>query len=140
MVLPSITITGRLTRDPQARFTNTGKAVTTLSVAANEYRQRNGEWEQTGVFFVDAEVWDAKAEQVNELNLQRGQSVIVHGQFYTHQYETKDGARRSEPLLRVWAVAPLPEQERQQQQQESPARQQDSPPATATGYSDEPPF
>ncbi|MFN2503368.1 MAG: single-stranded DNA-binding protein, partial [Acidimicrobiales bacterium] len=71
----TIQLIGRLTQDPELRYTNTGLATTKLRLAVPR-RKRNGE-EQPPVY-VDVVTFDKQAEAVAE-HLEKGRRVAVTG-------------------------------------------------------------
>jgi single-strand DNA-binding protein len=94
MTLPTIHATGRLTSDVELRFTGSGKAVASLSIACNESRKdQAGNWETVSTTFLDVDLWESEAEQAAEI-LRRGSEVTVDGQLQTEEYETKSGEKR----------------------------------------------
>jgi single-strand DNA-binding protein len=93
MALSKIQIIGNLGRDPELRYTPSGRPVTTFSVAVNQSskNQQTGEWvEATDWFRVS--VWGDRAERAAE-NLRKGSRVFVDGRFRTREYETNDGRK-----------------------------------------------
>ncbi|HEB65402.1 MAG TPA: single-stranded DNA-binding protein [Chloroflexi bacterium] len=75
-----ITIVGNLGRDPELRYTPTGQAVTTMSVATNrQYTASNGEQVKETTWF-RVTVWGKQAETVNQY-LRRGSKVLVVGRL-----------------------------------------------------------
>ena len=76
-----VLLTGRLTRDPEMRSLPSGKAVTTFSVATNEYR---GGAERTEYHSVVA--WERLAEICGQY-LGRGQMVSLEGRLQTRRWE-----------------------------------------------------
>ncbi len=75
-----ITIVGNLGRDPELRYTPTGQAVTTMSVATNrQYTTSNGEQVKETTWF-RITVWGKQAETVNQY-LRRGSKVLVTGRL-----------------------------------------------------------
>jgi len=87
-------IIGNLGRDPEMRYTPSGRAVTEFSVAVNQStkNQQTGEWvEATDWFRVT--VWGDRAERTAE-QLRKGNRVFVEGRFRTREYEARDGQRR----------------------------------------------
>lgn len=116
MSLPTINATGRLTADPELRFTSSGKAVASLSVACNESRKdQAGNWETVSTTFLDVDLWEAEAEQAAEI-LRRGSEVTISGQLQTEEYETKAGDKRRKFKVK-WAkvTIPLPKREAPEQ-------------------------
>lgn len=82
-----VIIVGHLTRDPEVRYTQTGKAVTTFSVAVN-----TGYGENKRADFIPVVVWDKLAEVCGN-NLTKGRRVLVEGRLQIRNYE-KDGQKR----------------------------------------------
>ena len=69
----SITVIGNITRDPELRFTNSGRPQVSFGLAVNRRYQQNGEWvEQTSFFNIVA--WAQLAENVSE-SLSKGSRV-----------------------------------------------------------------
>lgn len=87
-----IFIHGRLTREPEIRYTRTGKSVASFSVAVN---RRHGENEAD---FFDCEAWNGTADIVGRY-LHTGSEVIICGAMRSEQYEAKDGGKR-----RAWKL------------------------------------
>ena len=50
MTSNSITVVGNLTRDPELRYTQSGKATVTVGIAVNRRYQVNGEWQDATTF------------------------------------------------------------------------------------------
>ena len=95
MAFCKVMIIGNLGRDPEMRYTPTGKPVTQFSVAVNQStkNQQTGEWiEETDWFRVS--VWGDRAERMAE-SLRKGNKVFVEGRFKTRQFEGRDGQTRT---------------------------------------------
>jgi single-strand DNA-binding protein len=89
----AVTIVGNLTRDPELRFTNGGRAVASFGMAVSRRYQVNNEWqEQTSFFNVTA--WGQLGENAAQ-SLSKGSRAIVSGRLEQRQYETRDGEQRS---------------------------------------------
>lgn len=89
----SITLIGNLTRDPELKFTQTGKAQTRFSIAVNRRWQKNGEWEEQVSYF-DVSCWAVLAENVANAAT-KGARVIVTGRLEQRSWETKEGEKRT---------------------------------------------
>ncbi|WP_295236911.1 single-stranded DNA-binding protein [Veillonella sp.] len=89
----SVQILGNLARDPEVRFTKTGKAVATFTVAAsNEYVDTStGEVKQQTAY-VNCVAWGRQGELVG--SLRKGSRCFVEGRLNTRSYETHDGQKR----------------------------------------------
>ncbi len=89
-MLNTITIMGRLTRDPELRRTQSGKAVTSFTVAVDrDFSQ--GDQKETD--FIDCVAWAAKAEFVSKY-FQKGSMAIVSGRLQIRNWTDKDGNKR----------------------------------------------
>ncbi len=107
----TITLVGNLTRDPELRFTTTGRGVASFGIAVGRRYQVNGEWqEQTSFFNVTA--WGQLGENA-AASLTKGARVVVTGRLEQREYTTRDGDKRTAidviadelgPSLR-WATA-----------------------------------
>jgi len=89
----TITLVGNITRDPELRFTQTGRGVASFGIAVNRRYQVNNEWqEQTSFFNVVA--WGTLGENA-AASLNKGDRVIVFGRLEQRSWETQDGEKRS---------------------------------------------
>jgi single-strand binding protein len=89
----TVQILGNLARDPELRFTKTGRAVATFTVAAtNTYidSATNETKEQTA--FINCVVWGKTGESVG--NCKKGERLLVNGRIQTRSYDTQDGQKR----------------------------------------------
>ena len=88
----TVQILGNLARDPEVRYTKSGKAVATFTVAAsNTYIDSNNETkEQTA--FVNCVAWGKTGEAVG--NLRKGGRCFVEGRLQTRSYENADGQKK----------------------------------------------
>ncbi len=92
MSLNSVNIMGNLTRDPEMRYTTSGKAVCNLSIANNRVFSKNGE-KATEVSYFDVEVWGVVGENCAKY-LTKGSGIIVEGRLRQDRWE-KDGKTQS---------------------------------------------
>ena len=83
-------IVGRLVRDPEVRYTQTGKVVATFTLAVDRYTGQDGKKEAD---FIPVVVWGKIAEICGN-SLTKGQKVLVDGRIQTRSYEAKDGSKR----------------------------------------------
>ncbi len=90
-----VQLAGRLTRDPELRYSASGKAYATFSVAySRSYRDSNNNTQQESHFF-DAKCFDKSAEYLGT-KLKKGAPVYVEGRLSTEQWTDKaTGAKRS---------------------------------------------
>jgi len=86
-----VILMGRLTRDPEVRYTTTNNTlVCTFSIAVNRRFARQGA-EQTADFF-NIVAWDKTGEFCSKY-FKKGQQVGVIGRLQTRNYDDKDGKK-----------------------------------------------
>lgn len=74
----TIIVVGRLGRDPEMRYTSTGQALTTFSLATDRrYTDSNGQQQKQTIWF-NLSVWGKQAESCNNF-LKKGNLVVVEG-------------------------------------------------------------
>lgn len=78
---------GRLTRDPELRRTDSGKAVCNFTVAIN-----NGYGEEQRADFVSCVAWNKTAEFVDKY-FAKGRMIIVVGRIQARTWEDRDGKK-----------------------------------------------
>jgi single-strand DNA-binding protein len=90
----SIMLVGRLTRDPEMRFTGKGQAMCRFDIAVNRrYKDATGNW-QDDVSYIPVVVWGEPANRCGE-RLKKGMPVHVEGRLQSRQWETKEGQKRT---------------------------------------------
>jgi single-strand DNA-binding protein len=84
-------LVGRLTRDPELRYTGSNIPVATFTIAINRtYTNQSGEREAD---FINIVVWRKQAENVKNF-LSQGSLVSIEGRIQTRSYDAQDGAKR----------------------------------------------
>lgn len=84
---------GRAGKDPETRFTASGTAVSSLSIACSEkFKNKSGEWEER-TEWVNLVFWGKLAEIVGE-HVAKGKEIYVSGKLQTRKWEDKDGNTR----------------------------------------------
>jgi single-strand DNA-binding protein len=103
----AITVVGNLTADPELRFTPSGAAVASFTVAATPrvLDKATNEWKDGDAVFMRCSVWRQAAENVAE-SLQKGARVIVTGRLKQRSYETREGEKRTVMEMEVDEVGP----------------------------------
>jgi len=90
-MLNRIILIGRLTRDPELKYTGSGHAVANFTLAVDKpYVGQDGE---RGVDFIDVVVWRKLAE-VCANHLVKGRLAAVEGRLEIRSYEDQQGVRR----------------------------------------------
>lgn len=84
-------LVGRLTKDPDLRFTPNGLAVCTFTLAVNR-PFKNPQTGEHDADFINCVAWRKLAENVANYT-SKGNLVAVDGRIQTRNYEGKDGSR-----------------------------------------------
>jgi single-strand DNA-binding protein len=103
----TITVVGNLTADPELRFTPSGAAVASFTVASTPrmFDRNTGEWKDGDALFLRCNIWRQAAENVAE-SLTRGSRVLVSGRLRQRSFETREGEKRTVVELEVDEVGP----------------------------------
>ncbi len=90
-MLNRVILIGRLTRDPELRYTPSGAAVTKMRIAVDrQFANRQGE---RATDFIDIVVWQKLAETCANY-LSKGRLVAVEGRLQIRSYDDNQGIRR----------------------------------------------
>ncbi len=102
-----VMLAGRLTRDPELRYTPAGLALCKLGIASTRYfKGRDGERKED-TLFVDVTVWDKMAEYCGQ-NLRKGRAVLVEGRLKMDSWEDKaSGQKRTKLDIQAMRVQEL---------------------------------
>jgi single-strand DNA-binding protein len=90
-MLNHVVLIGRLTKDPQLRYTPNGVAVASFTLAVDRFRSNAQGKEETD--FIPIVVWQKQAENCAEY-LGTGSLCAVYGRIQVRTYDAKDGTRR----------------------------------------------
>jgi single-strand DNA-binding protein len=91
--LNRVQVIGRLGRDPESKFTPTGKKVAHFPVAvSSRWKDRAGEMRES-TEWVNVEAWERLGETCQEY-LNKGSLVYVEGRLRTDKYEDQQGEIR----------------------------------------------
>jgi single-strand DNA-binding protein len=85
-----VILVGRLAQDPEVRYTQSGKAVASFTLAVNRFGGGQG---QNNADFIPIVAWEKLAETCGN-NLTKGQRVLVDGRLQIRSYEANDGQKR----------------------------------------------
>lgn len=94
MPLPQAPVLGRITRDPELRYSAAGKAVLSLCIASNDRYKKGDEWVDGDTTFLDVVAFGQLAENVVDSGIKKGDAVIALGKLRQSSWE-KDGQKRS---------------------------------------------
>ena len=82
---------GRLTKDPELRYTQSGTAVASFTLAVNRsFANQNGEREAD---FINCVAWQKAAEFVSQY-FKKGQQMALEGRLQVRSYDDNNGQRR----------------------------------------------
>ncbi|MBP2642373.1 MAG: ssbA [Firmicutes bacterium] len=84
-----VILVGRLTQDPEVRYTQSGKAVASFTIAVNRFSGQG----QKEADFIPIVAWEKLAEICGN-NLTKGQRVLIEGRLQIRSYEGNDGQKR----------------------------------------------
>lgn len=102
-----LTLVGNLTADPEIRFTPSGAAVASFTVASTPrtFDRQAGEWKDGQALFMRCSIWRDAAENVAE-SLTKGTRVIVQGRLVQRSYTTREGENRTVVEMQVDEIGP----------------------------------
>lgn len=98
-MLNTVSLQGRMVRDPELRRTNSGKAVTSFTLACDRdfKNQQTGEKE---VDFIECVAWGGTAEMV-EKYFHKGQMAVATGRLQLRDWTDKNGQKRCQAEILV---------------------------------------
>ena len=88
-----VILIGRLARDPEVRYTQTGKPVATFALAVDRRFARNADNGQPTADFIPIVAWNKLAEICGN-NLVKGRRISVEGRMQVRNYDAQDGSKR----------------------------------------------
>lgn len=107
-----VTLIGRLTEDPELRYTPTGIAVVRFRLAVNRPKRSDGTQEAD---FIPVSAFRKVAVSVAEY-CRKGRLVLVDGSLRQRQYETESGEKRTYYEVLAGTIRFLPDGRRQQEE------------------------
>ena len=125
--LNEVRFIGRLTRDAEARATQSGQQVTKFGAAINRsWKDKNGNWQEETTW-VDVTVWPPASERAAQLK--KGARVLVSGRLRFEEWTDRQGQQRRQLTVVGERVQPL---DRREQTPDAP------PPAVTAGMKPQP--
>ena len=86
-----VILLGRLTRDPEVRYTSTGRVVCQFTLAVDRpFTNQEGQREAD---FIPVIIWGKQGETCGNY-LTKGQRALVEGRMQVRSYDAKDGSKR----------------------------------------------
>lgn len=155
--LPQITVVGTLTNEIELRFTGSGTAVASFTIAANDrkFDRDSGGWKDGDATFLRCTLWRQAAENAAS-SFSKGARVLAIGSLRQRSYEAKDGEKKTVFEMDVdelgasvkWATVKVAKADRPDSSggfsagaKSTPADDPwgSAPPATGGGFADDPP-
>ena len=98
-----VVLVGRLTRDAEQSYTQSGYAILKFSIAVNRSRKQGDQWVEEANFF-DITLWGRQGEAIASY-MTKGKQVAVEGQLRQDRWEDKnDGSKRSKVFVEASSV------------------------------------
>lgn len=85
-----VELIGRVTKNPELRYTPSGIATTTIILAIDRLPDKNG---NKNTDFINVVVWNKQAENVNKY-VSKGSLVAVEGKIATRSYDSQNGQKK----------------------------------------------
>ena len=92
---------GRLTRDAELKYTNSGQAICHMSLATNTKRNKGGQWVDEPSFW-EVDLWGKQGEALNQY-LTKGKQVAVDGTMRQDRWD-QDGQQRMKVVINANSV------------------------------------
>ena len=92
-----VVLVGRLTRDAEQSYTQSGFALLKFSIAVNRNRKQGDQWIEEASFF-DVTVFGRQGEAIASY-MTKGKQVGVEGQLRQDRWEAQDGSKRSKVTI-----------------------------------------
>jgi single-strand DNA-binding protein len=98
MGVNKVTIEGRLTRDPEIKFTASGARLCDFSIAVNHSKKVGDDWIEEPAWFFDCVAWEDNAEKMSPFK--KGDPVYVEGSLRQERWE-QEGVVRTKVKIQV---------------------------------------
>jgi len=141
MNLNKVMLIGRLTRDPEMRYTPSGAPVTSFSLATNRYGQSTDGEKKEYTDYHNVVVWNIGKRNLAEIAgqyLHKGSLVYVEGRLQTRSWEGQDGQKRKTTEVNATEIQFLEPRSQSQPQAAAATEPVETAVAAAPGHHDEP--
>ena len=104
----TLCIVGNTVGPAEIRFTPSGAAVATFTVASTPrtYDKSAQQWKDGETLFLRCQAWRDTAENIGETLTEKGMRVIVQGRLVQRSYETREGEKRTVVEMQVDEIGP----------------------------------
>jgi single-strand DNA-binding protein len=100
-----VALLGKLTDDPEFRYTQRGAALAGFTVAVSHRSKHNGEWQDVNDGFFRCTAWRSVAENAAD-TLKKGMQVFVAGKLVQRSWQDNAGNKRQTVEIQVTHVGP----------------------------------
>ena len=97
--LNQICLTGRLTRDPELTYTQSGYAICNFSLAINRGKKKDSE-EEYPAFFFNCFAWGKTGENIQKF-FSKGRKILISGSLEHQTWQDEGGSKRSTVKVNV---------------------------------------
>ena len=97
MNINKVTLAGRLTRDPELKYTSSGTAIADFSLAVTRFYKDQAGQSQEEADFIDVTAFGRSAEIIQK-NLRKGNSIYVEGRLKLDQWTDKQSGQTRSKL------------------------------------------
>lgn len=95
-----VIISGRFTKDPEIRYTQSKKAIASFRLAVDDGKGKDGEKKTQ---FIDFEAWESRAELIDQY-FNKGDPIDIIGKIVSENWTDKDGNKRTTTKVRVESI------------------------------------
>jgi single-strand DNA-binding protein len=125
--LNKVLLIGNTGRDPEVRYTASGTAVASFSLATSEkFKNKGGEWEERTEWH-NIILWGRLAEIAGEY-LTKGKTVFIEGRLQTRKWQDRDGKDRFTTEIVGEKMQMLSRKEGNGRTEEAPSQGEQTPP------------
>lgn len=133
--LNKFTATGRITANAELKYTQSGTACTTFSIAVNKSYKKDDTWEER-VHFFNCTIWGKYGESMQK-HLVKGKQIAIEAELNHNPWTDKNEVRHNDVVLNIQNIVLLSSPKTKGQASDI----QDTPQAASTGeYPDNIPF
>jgi single-strand DNA-binding protein len=100
-----VALVGNITDDPELRYTQSGAALASFTVAVSHRSKTNGEWQDVNDGFFRCTAWRSVAENASR-TLRKGMRIFVAGKLVQRSWQDDSGNKRQTVEIQVTHVGP----------------------------------
>ena len=122
-------LVGRLTKDPELRYTASGSAILNFRIASTKSWKDKGGSKKEQTLFIDCSLWGKFGEAMKEY-LAKGQQVLVSGELQCREWTDKAGVKKDGWSINCDTMQMVGERKQREQQEEEQRDREEAAPAT----------